>query len=85
VNLKEKFIYLYVYYTTQRCPNKIIKSFLIEDFLHLTPLSTTPVVHFELQISPQIFEKILSSPYGILRGLEETDSGKKPEVKNLVA
>jgi hypothetical protein len=37
---------------------KIIQSFLIEDFFHLPPVSRTPVVHLELRISPQIFEKI---------------------------
>ncbi len=31
VNLKAK-IYIYVYSTTQRCPNKIIKNFLLEGF-----------------------------------------------------
>jgi hypothetical protein len=31
VNLKEK-MYIYVNSTIQRCPNKIIKIFLIEDF-----------------------------------------------------
>jgi hypothetical protein len=34
VNLKAK-IYLYVKPTIQRCPNKIIQIFLIEDFFHL--------------------------------------------------
>jgi hypothetical protein len=38
----------------------------------------------ELQISPRIFEKIRNDPIGILRGLGETDSRKKPEVENLV-
>ncbi len=38
VNLKAK-IYLYVNSTTQRCPNKIIKSFPLEDFFHLSPIS----------------------------------------------
>jgi hypothetical protein len=52
VNLKAK-IYIYVNITTQRCPSKIIKIYLIEDFFHLTP-----VVHLELGISPQIFKKI---------------------------
>jgi hypothetical protein len=47
---------------------------MIEDFFHLPPVSLTPVVHVELQISPQIFEKILNGPNGILRGLGETDS-----------
>jgi hypothetical protein len=46
-------------------------------------VSTTLVVHLELRISPRIFEKNGSD--GILRGLGETDSGKKPEVENLVA
>ncbi len=59
VNLKEK-IFLYVNSTTQRCPNKIIKTFLIVDFFHL-PLSTTTVVHLELQISPRIL-KIIKTP-----------------------
>jgi hypothetical protein len=30
---------------------------MIEDFSHLLRLSTTPVVHLELQTSPQINEK----------------------------
>jgi hypothetical protein len=36
---------------------KIIKTLLIEDFFHLPPVSTALVVHLELRISPQIFEK----------------------------
>ncbi len=51
-------IYIYVNSTTQRCPNEIIKIFLIEDFFHLPLMSTTLVLHLELRISPQIFEKI---------------------------
>ncbi len=35
VNLKAKIYLLYVNSSTQRCPNKIIKTFLIEDFYHL--------------------------------------------------
>jgi hypothetical protein len=31
---------------------------MIEDFLHLPPVSTTPVANLELQISPRIFEKM---------------------------
>ncbi len=38
-----------------------------------------------LWIYPWIFAKSWNYPNGILRGLEETDSWKKPEVKNLVA
>ncbi len=84
VNLKAK-IYINVNSSTQRYPNKIIKIFLIEDFFHLPPLSTTPMVHVELHISPQIVEKIWNGSNDILRGLGETDSWKKPEVENLVA
>ncbi len=50
VNLKEK-IYLFVNSTTERCPNKIIKTYWIEDFFHLPPVSMTPLVHIELRIS----------------------------------
>ncbi len=50
---------------------------MTEDFYHLPPVSTTPVVHLELRISPRIFEKIWNSPNVILRGLGETDSWKK--------
>jgi hypothetical protein len=47
---------------------------MIEDFFRLPLVSTTLVVHLELQISPQIFKKIRNGPNGILRGLGETDS-----------
>jgi hypothetical protein len=72
VNLKAK-MYICVNSTIQRWPNKIIKIFLIEDFSDLPPVSTTPVVNFELQISPRIFEKIPNGPNGILWGRGETD------------
>ncbi len=55
---------------------------MIEDFFHLPPLSTTPVVHLELRISPRIFEKIQNGPNGILRGLGETDSWKNQKSKS---
>jgi hypothetical protein len=57
---------------------------MTEDFLHLPPVSLTPVANLELRISPRIFEKIRNGPNGILRGLGETDSCNKPEVENLV-
>jgi hypothetical protein len=57
---------------------------MIEEFSHLPPVSMTPVANLELRISPRIFEKIRNGPNGILRGLGETDSRKKPEVENLV-
>jgi hypothetical protein len=56
MNLKKK-ICLYANSTTQRCPKEITKIFLIANFFHLPSVSTTPVVHLELRISPQIFEK----------------------------
>ncbi len=56
--LKEK-IYIY----NQRYPNKIIKTFLIAGFFHLPPVSTTPVVHFELRISTR-FETALMRYWG---------------------
>ncbi len=83
VNLKAK-MFICVHSSIQRCPNKIIKIFLIEDFSHLPPVSTTPVVNLELWISSRIFEKIRNGPNGILWGWGETDWRKKPEAKNLV-
>jgi hypothetical protein len=83
VNLKAK-IYIYVISTTKRCPNEIIKIFLLEGFFHLPPVALTPVANLELRISPRIFEKIQNGPNGIIRGLGETGSRKKPEAKNLV-
>jgi hypothetical protein len=73
VNLKAK-IYIYVKFTIQRCPNKIIKIFLIEDFFHLLLVSATPVVNLELRISPKIFEKIRNGSNRTLWGWGETDS-----------
>ncbi len=55
---------------------------MIEDFFHLPPVSTTSVVHLDLQISPRIFEKIHNGPNGILRGLGETDSRKNQKSKS---
>ncbi len=83
VNLKAK-MYICVNSTIQRCPNKIIKIFLIGDFSHLPPVSTTSVVNLEPRISPRIFEKNRNGPNGILWGWGETDWWKKPEAKNLV-
>jgi hypothetical protein len=80
VNLKAK-IYIYVYSTTQRYPNKIIKIFLLEGFFHLPPVSLTPVANLERRISPRNFEKIRNDPNGIIRGLGETDSRKKTRSK----
>jgi hypothetical protein len=80
VNLKAK-MYIYVNSTIQRCPNKIIKIFLIKDFFHLPPVSTTLVVNLELRISLRIFEKIRNGPDGILWGWGETDDEKNQKQK----
>jgi hypothetical protein len=40
----------------------------------LPPVSLTPVVHLDLQISPRIFKKIRNDPNVIFRGLGEGDS-----------
>ncbi len=60
---------------------KGVYTFMIEDFFHLPLVSTTPVGHLELGISPQICEKIWNCPNGILRGLGETDSWKNHKSK----
>ncbi len=59
-----KLDFLYANYTTQRCPKEIITIFLIEDFFHLPPVSTTPMANFKLRISRRIFEKIWNCPNG---------------------
>ncbi len=51
-----------------------MKTFLIEDFFYVPPLSMTTVVYLELRKSPRIFETIRNGPNGILSDLEETDS-----------
>jgi hypothetical protein len=43
---------------------KFLKHFQLEDFFDLPPVSTTPVVHLKLRISPRIFEKIQKGPMG---------------------
>jgi hypothetical protein len=59
-NLKEK-MYLPVNYNTQRCLNKIIKTFVIEDFSHLPPMSSQDQ-HIKptlAQLMDQISEKLV--------------------------
>ncbi len=50
-NLKAK-NFINVKSTIQRCPNKIIKIFLIEYFFHLPPVSATPVVNLKGIVQP---------------------------------
>jgi hypothetical protein len=65
---------------------KLVEKFAagVIDTGSLPPMSLTSVVHLDLRISPQIFEKILNGPNAKLWGWGETDSSKKPEAKNLV-
>jgi hypothetical protein len=51
----------------------------------LSPSSFTPAINIHSGISPRIIEKIQNGPNGILGGLVDTDSCKKPEVENLVS
>ncbi len=62
MNWKEK-IYLYVNPTTQKCPKKIIKTLLIEEFfhLHLEIISENFRKKFEMAWGKLIHEKYLNS------------------------
>jgi hypothetical protein len=57
---------------------------MIEDFFHLPPVSTTPVVHLELRISPRILEKFETALMVYSRTWGKLIHEKKPEVENLV-
>jgi hypothetical protein len=75
VNLKAKS-------ASQSCPNKIIKTFMIEDFFHLSPVSTTPVVNLEpLRKFSKKFEMALMVYSGAWGKLIHE---KKPKVENLM-
>ncbi len=52
---RKNLVKIRVYYP--KLSKKILKSFLIEDYFHLPPVSKTPLVHLELWISPRIFKK----------------------------
>ena len=73
VNLKAKFIYMLTL-LPKGVQTKLLKCFRLKVFS----------IELELRISPRIFENIRNSPNGIIRGLGETASRKKPETKNLV-
>jgi hypothetical protein len=57
---------------------------LLTPAANLPLVSLIPVMHLDVQISTQIFDKIRDDPTVIFRGLGENESGKKPEVKNPV-
>jgi hypothetical protein len=65
-------------------PAAILPPVSLTPVANLPPVSTTSVVHLDLRISPRIFENTQNDPNVIFRGLEEGDSWKKPEAKNLV-
>ncbi len=72
-------MYICVNSTTQRGPNKIIKVFLMEDFSHLPPVSTTPVVNLELRREfSKKFEMVLMG-YSIAGGklIDEKNQKRK--------
>jgi hypothetical protein len=69
---------------TQKCPNKIVKSFLNEDFFYLPSMSTHQWCTLNFKYIREFSKKIFYCPNGILGVLGETDSRKKPEVKNLM-
>ncbi len=61
---------------------KYLKLFWLKIFFHLPLVSMTPLVHLELRIFTQIFEKKLKRPLReILRSLGETDSWKNLKSK----
>jgi hypothetical protein len=80
VNLKAK---IYIYVTGTLLPKdvqtKLLKFFCLKVF----PFATS-VEYLERRISPRNFEKVRNGPDGIIRGLGETGSRKKPQAKNLV-
>jgi hypothetical protein len=58
---------------------------MIEDFLHLPPVSLTPVANLELRISPRIFEKKIEMTLMVYSGAwGKLIHEKKPDVENLV-
>ncbi len=71
VNLKEK-IYLYHNSSTQRCVNKIMKTFQIKELFHLPPISQRFLRNFEMA------RMGYSGTWGKLIHV-------KPKVENLVA
>ncbi len=70
VNLKAK-LYIYVNSTTQRCPNKIIKIFLLEGFFHRHGWQTLSCEYLY-----EFSKKIRNGPNGIIKSMRETDSRK---------
>jgi hypothetical protein len=57
---------------------------MIEDFLHLPPVSLTPVANLELRISPRIFGKFETTLIVYSEAWGKLIHEKKPEVENLM-
>jgi hypothetical protein len=63
----------------KRCPKEIMKIFLIEDFFHLPPVSTTSVVPWSSEYLHEFLKKFeMALMIHIIRGL-----GKLIHVENL--
>jgi hypothetical protein len=60
----------------------ILPPVLLTPEANLPPVSLIPVVHLDLRISPQIFEKTVPMEYSGAGG--KLIHEKKPEAKNLV-
>ncbi len=80
VNLKAK-MYICVTSTIQRCPNKIINIFLIEDFFICHRCRWHRWSTLICEYLREFFEKIRNGPNGILWGWGETDWWKKTRSK----
>jgi hypothetical protein len=59
-----------------------MKTFLVEHFSHLPPVSMTPVVYLELRISLRIFKKFETALMVYSEASGKLIHDKKPEVKN---
>jgi hypothetical protein len=53
---------------------KYVKKNYTSKFSLLSPVSLTPLINIQSQISPRTFKKIQNGPNGILRGPGKTDS-----------
>jgi hypothetical protein len=72
VNVKKKFIFMLTLLPKARSvQTRYLKTFLIEDFFHLPPVSLTLVVHLALIVYSGAWGKLIHE--------------KKPEVEKLVA
>ncbi len=83
VNLKAK-VYLWVNSTSQRCPNKIIKTFMIEDFFHLPPVLRHRWCTLSCEYLREFSKKFETALILYSGAWEKLIHEKNPEVENLV-